>query len=65
MHRSKASRPDLLLRDPRTTKHVQASLIQVHEQRGANSTDQNYQKPDHLFLLRYVRGKAAGRDLIA
>jgi hypothetical protein len=58
---SKASRPDLLLRDPRTAKHVQAPLVQVHEQRGANSTDQNYEKPDHLFLLRYLRAKQPDR----
>jgi hypothetical protein len=37
----------------------------MNEQRGANSTGQNYEKPDHLFLLRHVRGKAAGPDLIA
>jgi hypothetical protein len=65
VHRFHGIEADLLLRDPRTTKHVQAPLIQMHEQRGAGSARQNYEKPDHMFLLRDVEGKAAGRDLIA
>jgi hypothetical protein len=57
------SRPSLLPRDPRTSQHVQAPLIQMREQRGANSNGQNYEKQDHLSLLRHVRaGSQTGFD---